>query len=81
MKAKRPYRKSLRPQKRRGVPVGDERWGELFDFLDSRDFTMEDMIACACTTLTRYGHGLYDTKVQIKDYVFDVRILKHKVDL
>ena len=79
MKEKRPYRKSLRPQKRRGVPVDDERWGELFKFLDERDFTMEDMLACVCTTLTRYPQVMYDTQVSIKDYVFDVKILKHKV--
>lgn len=81
MKAKRQYRKSLRPQKKRGVPVDDERWGELFKFLDERDFTMEDMIACACATLTRYNQGIYDSQVQIKDYFFEVKILKHKVDL
>lgn len=73
----RPYRKSLRPQKRRGVPVGDERWANLYKFMDKNDFTMEDFLACVCANFTRYPQGYYKTDINFKDYSFEVKIMKH----
>jgi len=71
---KRPYHKSLRSQKRRGVSLGDKRWNELFDFLDERKFTMNDMLACVCGVMIKYKQGYYETSIDFADKGFDVKI-------
>ena len=73
----RPYRKSLRPQKRRGVPVGDESWSELFNFMEEKGFTMDDFLACVCTMFSKYPQGLYETTIEIKGHFFNVKIEEH----
>lgn len=75
---KRPYRKSLRPQQRRGVAIGDERWGKLFDFMDQNNFTMEDFLACVCARFTVFPQGYYESIIKFKDYTFNVKIIKDK---
>lgn len=77
MKLKKPHRKSLRPQKKRGVPPKDARWCKLFDCIEENGFTMQDMIACACTTLLRYPQNYYETMININDYDFEVIIKKY----
>ena len=73
---KRPYRKSLRPQQRRGVKLGDPNWNKLFEFMRENDFTMQDFLACVCANFVRYPQGYYETQISVADHIFNVKITK-----
>ena len=73
------YRKSLRPQQRRGVPKDDPRWVKLFKFMGENEFTMEDFLACVCANFTRYPHSYYETQLNILEKTFNIRIVKGSV--
>lgn len=74
---KRPYRKSLRPQKIRGVPVGDERWAKLFEFMKENEFTMQDFLCCVCANFVRYPQSYYETMIRVGNSDFSIVIQKY----
>ena len=60
----------------RHIPVDDERWGKLFEFMQANDFNMQDFLACVCANFIRYPQTYYYTVITIGGYDFSVAIQK-----
>lgn len=63
----------------RGVEKDDPAWEELFEFLDKREFSVLDMLACACTSLCRLKEKEFETHIMVGNEIFKIEIQKRKV--
>lgn len=61
---------------KRGLPPHDKRWEELFEILDSKEFSTLDMLACVCAVLCRQPYQEFETTIMAGGYVFDINIKK-----
>ena len=60
----------------RGVSRDNPAWEELFNFLDSKSFTVLDMLACVCSNLCRYEDTEFKTELMCGGCEFKVKIEK-----
>lgn len=61
---------------KRGVSRDNPSWEELFDFLDEREFSALDMLACVCTVLCRYSDKAFETELMVGGHEFKINIVK-----
>lgn len=52
------------------------RFDELCDFMDTHEFTIEDMLAIICANLCRNPEKKFETKMLVGGHVFRIKITK-----
>lgn len=62
----------------RGVDRNDPAWDELYELLNSKGFSVLDMLACVCTNLCYYKDTEFKTTLGCGGYVWNVKITKDK---
>lgn len=78
------YKKKLKSQEgkmkidERGVSRENPAWEELFEFLDKREFSVLDMLACACTPLRRLKEKEFNTTIMVGGEQFKIDIKKKR---
>lgn len=55
-------------------------WEDLCDFLDEKEFYIEDMLACICASLDRNGAKEYEASIKINGEIFRVRINRYDLN-
>lgn len=55
-------------------------WEDLCDFLDEKEFYIEDMLACVCASLDRNGAKEYEANIKINGELFRVRISRYDLN-
>lgn len=61
---------------KRGVDRNNPAWEELFNLLDSKEFTTLDMLACVCANLCHYEDKEFKTELMCGGQEFKVTIEK-----
>lgn len=51
-----------------------EDWEDLCDFLDKKEFYIEDMLACTCATLFRNAVKEYKTSLMVAGVEYEIMI-------
>lgn len=64
----------IEEQKEKGVPSNNPAWEQLFEMLDTNNFTCADMVACVCATLCRYKDTVFETELMCGGYKWNVKI-------
>ena len=49
-------------------------WEDLCDFLDEKEFYIEDMLACICASLDRNGAKEYKTRLMVAGVEYEIEI-------
>lgn len=65
---------------RKKKPRDSEDWEDLCDFLDEKEFYIEDMLACVCASLERNGAKEYEASIKINGELFRVRINRYDLN-
>lgn len=60
----------------RGVSRDNPAWEELYELLDSKGFSVLDMLACICANLCHYEDSEFKTELMCGGHQFKVKIEK-----
>lgn len=52
------------------------RFDELCDFMETHEFTIEDMLAIICANLCRNPEKEFETKMLVGGHEFEIKIVK-----
>jgi hypothetical protein len=61
---------------KKGVSRDNPAWEELYNLLDSKGFSVLDMLACVCSNLCHYPDGEFSTELMCGGNEFKIKIEK-----
>lgn len=61
-----------------GLNKKNPAWEELFGFMDKKEFSVLDMLACVCAVLCRFKDTEFKTTLGCGGWVWDINIKKKK---
>ena len=59
-----------------GVDRSDPAWDDLFELLEKKGFSVADILACVCATLSKYKDTEFKTTLGCGGYIWNININK-----